>query len=69
VEYAALEWVDWLKHRRLPEPIGNVPRVELELAYDRRQDEWARAAGLNTSSLLKIRGGSGRADRFTIASP
>ena len=25
VEYATLEWVDWFNHRRLLEPIGNVP--------------------------------------------
>lgn len=24
-QYATLEWVDWLNHRRLLEPIGNVP--------------------------------------------
>ena len=25
VEFATLEWVDWFNHRRLLEPIGNVP--------------------------------------------
>ncbi len=25
VEYATLEWVDWFDHRRLLEPIGNIP--------------------------------------------
>ena len=44
VEYATLEWVDWFNHRRLPEPIGNVPPAELELMYDRQQDESATAA-------------------------
>ena len=33
VEYATLEWVDWFNHRRLLEPIGNVPPAELEMAY------------------------------------
>jgi len=33
VEYATLEWVDWFNHRRLLEPIGNVPPVELEARY------------------------------------
>ena len=33
VEYATLEWVDWFNHRRLLEPIGNVPPAELEAAY------------------------------------
>jgi len=33
VEYATLEWVDWFNHRRLLEPIGNVPPAELETSY------------------------------------
>ena len=33
VEYATLEWVDWFNHRRLLEPIGNVPPAELETPY------------------------------------
>ncbi len=33
VEYATLEWVDWFNHRRLLEPIGNVPPAELEAKY------------------------------------
>jgi Transposase and inactivated derivatives len=33
VEYATLEWVDWFNHRRLFEPIGNIPPAELEEAY------------------------------------
>ena len=33
VEYADLEWVDWFYHRRLLEPIGNVPPAEFEQAY------------------------------------
>jgi len=44
VEYATLEWVDWFNHRRLLEPIGNVPPAELELAYIRQQGESAMAA-------------------------
>jgi transposase InsO family protein len=44
VEYATLEWVDWFNHRRLLEPIGNVPPAELELAYYRQQNAWALAA-------------------------
>ena len=44
VEYATLEWVDWFNHRRLLEPIGNVPPAELELAYHRQQSESALAA-------------------------
>ncbi|WP_148307676.1 IS3 family transposase [endosymbiont of unidentified scaly snail isolate Monju] len=44
VEYATLEWVDWFNHRRLLEPIGNVPPAELEAAYYRQQKESAKAA-------------------------
>ena len=33
VEFAALEWVDWFNHRRLFEPIGNIPPVEAEARY------------------------------------
>jgi putative transposase len=33
VEYATLEWVDWFNHRRLLEPIGNVPPAEFEASY------------------------------------
>ncbi len=44
VEYATLEWVDWFNHRRLLEPIGNVPPAELEATYYRQQEESAKAA-------------------------
>lgn len=33
VEYATLEWVDWFNHRRLLEPIGNIPPAEPEASY------------------------------------
>ena len=33
VEYDTLEWVDWFNHRRLLEPIGNIPPAELEASY------------------------------------
>jgi transposase InsO family protein len=33
VEYATLEWVDWFNHRRLLEPIGHIPPIELESGY------------------------------------
>lgn len=44
VEYATLEWDDWFNHRRLLEPIGNIPPVELEMAYYRQLEESAIAA-------------------------
>ena len=33
VELATLAWVDWFNHRRLLEPIGNVPPAEAEERY------------------------------------
>ncbi len=33
VEFATLEWVDWFNHRRLFEPIGNIPPAEAEAHY------------------------------------
>jgi len=44
VEYATLEWGDWFNHRRLLEPIGNIPPTELEQAYYRQLEESAIAA-------------------------
>jgi putative transposase len=38
VEFATLEWVDWFNHRRLLEPIGDVPPAEFEAAYHRKED-------------------------------
>ncbi len=44
VEYATLEWVDWFNHRRLLEPIGDVPPAEFEQAYYRQLEESAMVA-------------------------
>lgn len=44
VELATLAWVDWFNHRRLLEPIGNVPPAEAEAAYYRQLDESAMVA-------------------------
>jgi transposase InsO family protein len=33
VAFATLEWVDWFHHRRLLEPIGNIPPAEAEALY------------------------------------
>jgi putative transposase len=33
VEFATLDWVDWFNHRRLFEPIGDVPPAEYEARY------------------------------------
>ena len=44
VEFATLEWVDWFKHRKLLEPIGDIPPAELEAAYYEQAQESAMAA-------------------------
>jgi putative transposase len=44
VEFATLEWVDWFNHRRLLEPIGNVPPAEAEARYYDQMEVPARAA-------------------------
>ena len=44
VEYETLKWVNWFNHHRLMEPIGDMPPVELEMAYDRQIGESALAA-------------------------
>jgi putative transposase len=50
VEFATLEWVDWFNHRRLLEPIGDVPPAEFEAAHHRKEDT-NYAAGLKLPSL------------------
>lgn len=44
VEFATLEWVDWFNHRRLLEPIGDMPPAEREAIYYAQQTESAVAA-------------------------
>jgi putative transposase len=44
VEYATLQWVDWLNNRRLLEPLGHVPPAEFEQEYYRQQSSQAMAA-------------------------
>jgi putative transposase len=44
VEFATLEWVDWFNHRRLLEPIGNIPPAEAEERYNAMLDQPAMAA-------------------------
>ena len=44
VEYATLEWVDWFNHRRILEPIGNIPPAEYELMYYQQLEESSEAA-------------------------
>ena len=44
VEFATLEWVDWFNHRRLLEPIGNIPPAEAEARYYVQTEVQALAA-------------------------
>ncbi|MDO3445416.1 IS3 family transposase [Agrobacterium sp. V1] len=44
VEFATLGWVDWFNHRRLLEPIGNIPPAEAEERYYAMLDAPAMAA-------------------------
>ena len=44
LELATLEWVDWFNHRRLLEPIGNMPPAEAETRYYAQAEEQAIAA-------------------------
>jgi len=46
VEMETLIWVDWWNNRRLLEPIGNIPPVELEELYYRQQQSPAVPVGL-----------------------
>jgi putative transposase len=44
VEFATLEWVDWFNHRRILEPIGNIPPAEAEARYYAAMDQMPLAA-------------------------
>lgn len=44
VEFATLAWVDWFNHRRLLEPIGNIPPAEAEARYYAALEQPALAA-------------------------
>ena len=63
VEYATFEWVDWFNHRRLLEPIGNIPPAEAEEQYYAAADTIAMAALLTSNGLRQTRHGSHDAGR------
>ena len=44
VEFATLEWVDWFNHRRILEPIGNIPPAEAEARFYAELEHRAVAA-------------------------
>jgi transposase InsO family protein len=44
VEFATLAWVDWFNHRRLLEPIGNIPPARAEAAFNDALEKTPMAA-------------------------
>jgi hypothetical protein len=60
VEFATLEWVDWINNRRFLEPISNVPPVEVEQRYQAMLEQPAMAACFKPNGLRQTRGGSAR---------
>ena len=58
VEVATLEGVDWFDHRRLLEPIGNVPPAEAEARYYAQIEDPALAASPKPKCLRQTRRGS-----------
>jgi transposase InsO family protein len=44
VELATLDWIDWFNHRRLLEPLGNIPPAEAEAEFFAMDDQAAMAA-------------------------
>jgi len=72
VEFATLEWVDWFNHRRLLEPIGNIPPAEAEAkhyakleahavaAQDSKQPASGKPGAVQLTYIGKYRDGLGR---------
>jgi hypothetical protein len=58
VEMATLEWVAWFSQERLLAPLGYVPPAEFEAQYYDTHDTHTSVGVLNSTSLLKTRGGS-----------
>ena len=46
VEFETLKWVDWFNHRRLLEPIGDIPPAEFEALHYKKQEAPVMVAGL-----------------------
>jgi transposase InsO family protein len=55
VEFATLERVAWFNHRKLLEPIGNIPPAEAETRYYTTLETQAAAASLKPTSLQQTR--------------
>ena len=58
VEYATLEYVDWFNHRRLLEPIGDIPPAEKEANYHQETHP-------STTSWSQVKHSPGNPVRFT----
>lgn len=58
-EAATLERVDWSDHRRLLEPIGNIPSAEVEARFYARTEDVARAVCLEQAGLRRNPGDLG----------
>ena len=69
VEYATLEWVDWFNHRRLLEPIGNIPPAELEMAYHEMKRRKAKRGFNTTRGWLLAKAAVGAALRNPLSVP
>lgn len=61
VEYATLESVDWFNHRRLLEPIGNIPPGEAEAQY------YAAITAMDLASVTQTNQPPANPARFTGA--
>lgn len=44
VKFATVEWVDWFDHRRLLEPVGNIPPAKAGALYYAAQENLLLAA-------------------------
>jgi hypothetical protein len=67
VECATREWVDWFNHRRLLEPVGNIPPAEAEDQYDAAANIIDMTACLTSNGLRQSRRGSATAARASSA--
>ena len=58
VEYATADYVNWFNYRPLYKYCGDIPPVELEMAYHAQQRAQPTASFLTPVSLRTHRGGS-----------
>lgn len=46
IQFETLDWVDWFNNQRLLELIGNIPLIEFEDLYYKKEEEPTMMAGL-----------------------